>query len=54
MELKTTSEGYVLHVSRQELKHYLDVTTEAMIRGKLQVVFPVKDDKITEIVIYDE
>jgi hypothetical protein len=54
MELKETSEGLLLKISRQELRHYLDVTTEAFINGKLKIIFPVENCEITEVMVYDE
>lgn len=54
MELKTTEEGKVLKISRQELKHYLDIVTEMFINGKLKAIFPVENCEITEVMVYDE
>jgi hypothetical protein len=54
MQLIITPNSRVLQVTRQELKHYLDQSTESFITGKRRMIFPVKDSDIDTLVVNED
>ena len=51
MELIKGPNTTMLQMTRKELKYYLDESTEAFLKGKTRVMFPLEDNNIDEVMV---